>query len=84
MKRMFYFEVFKSHLLKIYRSFLYKMTIDLLYWNVYDIIIYEKSYYSKAITVKLCFIETRLKQGYDLLGYFLKITRETLTIGVIY
>ena len=26
-----------------------------------------------AITVKLCFIETRLKQVYDLQGFFLKI-----------
>ena len=40
-----------------------------------------------AITVKLCFIETRLKQDYDLRSYFIKITRGTinlLTIVVIY
>ena len=33
-----------------------------------------------AITVTLCFIETRLKQGHDLQGYFLKITKETINI----
>ena len=35
-----------------------------------------------AITVKLCFTETRLKQGYDLQGYFLK-TKETINILTI-
>ena len=32
-----------------------------------------------AIMVKLCFIETSLKKGYDLRGYFLKIT-ETINV----
>ena len=30
--------------------------------------------------VKLCFIETSLKKRYDLRGYFLKITRETINV----
>ena len=39
-----------------------------------------------AITVKLFFIETRLKQGFDLWGYFLKIREmiNVLTITVIH
>ena len=40
--------------------------------------IYEKNL---VITVKLFFIETWLKQGYDLRGYFLKITRETINFN---
>ena len=41
---------------------------------------FHKSIKVLSITVKLWFIETRLKKGYDLPGYFLKITRETLTV----
>ena len=40
--------------------------------------IYEENL---VITVKLFFIETWLKQGYDLRGYFLKITRETINFN---
>ena len=36
-----------------------------------------------AITVKLSFIETSLKKGYDLRGYFLKLTRETIDVLTI-
>ena len=36
-----------------------------------------------AIAVKLCFIETRLKQAYDLQGYFLKIAREAINLFTI-
>ena len=36
-----------------------------------------------AIAVKLCFIETRLKQAYDLQGYFLKIAREAISLFTI-
>ena len=75
----FFFNVFINHLQKIN-----KITIDLLYfWDVYDVNLWEKL----AIMVKLRFIETRLKKGYDLWGYFLKIPRETinfLTIAVIH
>ena len=39
--------------------------------------IYEKKL---AITVKLCFIETRLKKDYDLRDYFLKMTRRLLQV----
>ena len=69
----FFFEIFINHLPKIHRNVLRKIVIDLLYfWDVYDINLCEKL----AITVKFCFIETRLKQGYDdLRGQFLKITR---------
>ena len=35
-----------------------------------------------AIAVKLCFIETRLKQAYDLQGY-LKIAREAINLFTI-
>ena len=56
-KWMFFFsEVFINHLPKILWSVLSKITIDLSYfWNVYDINLWEKL----AITVKLCFIESR-------------------------
>ena len=53
-----------------FRSVLHKIAID--FWDVYDVNLCEKL----AITVKFCCIETRLKEGYDLRGYFLKITKE--------
>ena len=37
----------------------------------------------RKVTVRLRFIETRLKQGYDLRGYFLNLTRETINILAI-
>ena len=47
---MFFFKVFINHLPKILRSLLRKIAIDLLYWDVYDVIIYEKvSYHSKTL-----------------------------------
>ena len=80
----FFFDVFVNHFPKIHIIILHKITIDLLYFSgVYDVNLWEKL----VITVKLCFIETSLKKGYDLRGYFLKITRETinvLTIAVIH
>ena len=52
-----FFDVFVNNFLKIYESGLHKVTIDLLYfWDVYDVNVWEML----AITVKLCFIETRL------------------------
>ena len=76
-KWMFFIEVFINHFQEIHRSVLHKITIDLWYfWDVYDVNLWEKL----AITVKLCFIETRLKKGYDLWGYFLKITREMINV----
>ena len=41
---------------------------------------FHKSIEVFSITVKLCFTETMLKKGYDLPGYFLKITRKTLKV----
>ena len=79
---MFFFKVFINHLPKISWRFLRKITIVSLYWDVYDVGLWEKL----TIIVKLYFIETRLQQSYDLQGYFLKIRRETtniLTIAVI-
>ena len=74
-KRMFFFIVFTNHFQKIHRSVLHKITIDLLYfWDVSD---------ASLIMVKLCFIETRLRKGYDLHSYFLKMTRETINILTI-
>ena len=68
----FFSRCFHNHFQKTNRSVLCKRTTDLLYfWDVYDINLWEKL----AITVKLCLIETRLKKGYDLWGYFLVITR---------
>ena len=72
----FFFKIFINHLPKIHRSFLSKITIDLLYWDNHDNNLLEKL----DITVKLHFIETTLKQGYDLQCFFLKITRETVNI----
>ena len=75
-----FFDVFINHFQKTHRSFLHKRTIDLLYfWDAYDINLWEKL----AITVKLCLIETRLKKGYNLQDYFLKITRETINVLTI-
>ena len=75
-----FFDVFINHFQKIHR----RSIVDLLYfWDVYDVNLWEKL----AITVKLCFIETRFKKGCDLRGYFLKITREminVLTIAIIH
>ena len=82
-KWMVFFDVFINHFQKI-QSVLHKIAIDLSnFWDVYDVNLWEKL----AIMVKLCFIETRLKKGYDLQGYSLKMTRETknvLTIVVIH
>ena len=76
----FFPDVFINHFQKIHRSVLLKTTIDLLYfWDVYDVSLWEKL----AITVKPCFIETRLQKGYDLQGYFLKMTRETINVLMI-
>ena len=51
-----FFYVFVNNFLKIYRSGLHKVTKDLVYfWDVYDVSVWEML----AITVKLCFIETR-------------------------
>ena len=80
---MFLFDLFINHLPKINRSVLRKVAIDLLYfWDIYDVNLWEKL----AITVKPCFIETELKQSYDLQGYFLKIkeTINAVTVRVIY
>ena len=41
---------------------------------------FHKSIEVFTMTVKLCFTETMLKKGYDLPGYFLKITRITLKV----
>ena len=61
-KWMFFFNVFQNNFQKIHKSVLHKIKIDLLYfWDGYDINLWEKL----AIMVKLCFIETRLKKGYD-------------------
>ena len=80
MKCFFVFNVSINHFLNIHRSVLCRITIDLLYfWDVYDISVWEKV----TITVKLCFIETRLKQCYDLWCYFLKIARVTINIVTI-
>ena len=77
---LFFFEVFINRLPKIHRSVLRKITIDLLYfWDVYDVNLWQKL----AITVKLCIIETRLKQGYDLQSYLVKTTRETINVLAI-
>ena len=71
----FSFDISINHFAKIHGSVLHKITIDLLhFWDVYDANLWEKL----AITVKFSFIEARLKKGYDLQGYFLKITRETI------
>ena len=76
----FFLEVFINHLPKIHRSVLRKITIDLLYfWDIYDVNLWEKL----AITVKLCFIETRLNQGYDLQSYLVKTKRETINVLTI-
>ena len=75
-----FFKVFINHLPKIHRGVLRKITIDLLYfWDIYDVNLWEKL----VITVKLCFIETRLKQGYDLQSYLVKTTRETINVLTI-
>ena len=81
----FFFDILINHFQEIHRRVLYKITIDYLlyFWDVYDTNLWEKV----VITVKLCFIKTRLKKGYDLQGYFLKMTREMiniLTIAVIH
>ena len=76
----FFFDVFINHLPKNHRSVLLKITVDLVYfWDIYDVNLWEKL----AITVRLRFIETRLKQSYDLRGYFLNLTRETMNILTI-
>ena len=76
----FFSNLLINHLPKIYRSILHKITVDLLYfWGIYDVNLWEKL----AITVRLCFIETRLKQDHDLQGYFLKITRERINVLTI-
>ena len=76
----FFFDVFINHFQKIHRSAFHKITIDLLYfWDVYENSLWE----TLAIMVKLCFIETWLKKGCDLRGYFLKISRETINILTI-
>ena len=76
----FFFDVFINHLLKNHRSVVLKITVDLLYfWDIYDVNLWEKL----AITVRLCFVETRLKQGYDLRGCFLNLTREMINILTI-
>ena len=78
-KWMFFLQSFHKSLTQNYRTVLCKVTIDPLYfWDIYDVNLWEKL----AITVKLCFTETRLKQGYDLQGYFLK-TKETINILTI-
>ena len=84
-KSVFFFDILINHFQEIHRSVLYKITIDYLlyFWDVYDTNLWEKV----VITVKLCFIKTRLKKGYDLQGYFLKMTRKminVLTIAVIH
>ena len=57
MKWMFFFNVFVNHFPRIHRSALLKITIDLFYfWDAYDVNLWEKL----AITVKLCYIETKL------------------------
>ena len=74
-KWMVFSDVFINHFLKIHRSTLHKITKDLLYFcEVHDVNLWEKL----AITVKFCFIETRLEEGCDLRGFLLKITRETI------
>ena len=79
-KLIFFFEIFTNHLPKIHRSVLHKISIDLLYFrNISDVNLWKKL----AITVKLSFIETRLKQGYEQDFLFLKITRETINISTI-
>ena len=76
----FFSEGFINHIPKIHRSVLRKITVGLLhFWDVYDINRWEKL----AIAVKLCFIENRLEQGYNLRGYFVKITRATINILTI-
>ena len=77
----FFFDILINHFQGIHRSVLYKITIDYLlyFWDVYDINLWEKV----VITVKLCFIETRLKKGYDLQGYFLKMTRGMINVLII-
>ena len=63
----FFFNVFINHFQKIHRSVLHKITIVLVYfWDVYNVNLWEKW----AITVKLYFMETQLKKGYDLRGCF--------------
>ena len=72
----FFFGVFRNYFQKFQR----RSIVYLLYfWDVYDVNLWEKL----AITVKLCFIETSLKKGYDLRGYFLKLTRETIDVLTI-
>ena len=76
----FFYNLLINHLPKIYRSILHKITVYLLdFWGIYDVNLWEKL----AITVRLCFIETRLKQDHDLQGYFLKITRERINVLTI-
>ena len=72
----FFFKISINRLPKTHRSFLSKITIDLLYWDNHDVNLLEKL----DITVKLHFNETTLKQDYDLQCFFLKITRETVNI----
>ena len=56
-----FFQCFHNHLPKIHRSFLHKIKIDILYWDVYDVNLWEKL----VITVKLCFIETSQNKRND-------------------
>ena len=66
----FFSDVFINHFPKIYRSVLYKITVDLsFFWD--DDNLWEKL----AITVKRRFIETRLNPGCDLQGYVSKIEK---------
>ena len=67
-----FFQHFHKYFPRIHRSVTYKITIDVSYfWDFSDVNLWEKL----AITIKLRYIETRLKQGYDLRGYFEKSNR---------
>ena len=73
----FLFNVFINHFLRIHRSVLLKITIGLLYFrDIYDVNLWERL----TITVRLCYIETRLKQGYDLRDCFLKKQRKMINL----
>ena len=69
-------DVFVNHFPRIHWSVLRKIANPLYLWDIFDVNLWEKF----AITVKLCYIETRLKQGYDLIGYLLKKKQHVLTI----
>ena len=79
-KCFFFFEVFINPLPKIHRSVLRRIKIDLL---LFFRRLWRHLWEKLAITVKLCFKETRLKQGYDLPGYFFKKKTETINVLTI-